>query len=105
MAEDAQGKSQQVENIEEAKKNKEQGGETNEPKARPWRAGIHVIEEMKKMHTLQTEQNWVQTLLEVEKTPNKPNQRPNLQLLEQGDLFCQSNNAVRLFRKSKMFLT
>ena len=86
-------------------KNKEQGGETNEPKARPWRAGIHVIEEMKKMHTLQTEQNWVQTLLEVEKTPNKPNQRPNLQLLEQGDLFCQSNNAVRLFRKSKMFLT
>ena len=37
----------------------------------------------------------------MEKTPNKPNQRPKIQLLEQGDLFCQSNNPVRVFRKSK----
>ena len=49
--------------------------------------------------------NWVQKLLEVVKTPNKPNQRPKIQLLEQGDLFCQNNNPVRVFRKSKMFLT
>ena len=34
--------------------------------------------------------NWVQKLLEVVKTPNRPNQRPKMQLLEQGDLFCQS---------------
>ena len=37
------------------------------------------------------------------KTPNKPNQRPKIQLLEQGDLFCQSNNALRVFRKSETF--
>ena len=35
------------------------------------------------------------------KTPNKPNQRPKIQLLGQGNLFCQSNNPVRVFRKSK----
>ena len=28
------------------------------------------------------------------KTPNKSNQRPKIHLLEQGDLFCQSNNPV-----------
>ena len=39
------------------------------------------------------------------KDSNKPNQRPKIQLLEQGDLFCQSNNPVRVFRKSNMFLT
>ena len=39
------------------------------------------------------------------KTPNKPNQRPKIQLSEQGDLFCQSNNPVRAFRKSNMFPT
>ena len=31
--------------------------------------------------------------------------QPKIQLLEQGDLFCQSDNPVRVFRKSKMFLT
>ena len=35
------------------------------------------------------------------KTPNKPNQRPKIQLLEQGDLFWQSNHPVRVLRKSK----
>ena len=49
--------------------------------------------------------NWIQKLLEARKTPNESNQRPKIQLLEQGDLFCQSNNLVRVFRKSKMFLT
>ena len=44
--------------------------------------------------------NWVQKLLEVFKTPNKPNQRPNIQVLEQGDLFWQSNHPVRVLRKS-----
>ena len=39
------------------------------------------------------------------KTPNKPNQRPKIQLLKQGDLFSQSNNLGRMFRKSKLFLT
>ena len=29
----------------------------------------------------------------------------NNKLLEQGNLFCQSNNLVRVLRKSKMFLT
>ena len=33
-----------------------------------------------------------------------PNQRQKIQLLEQGDS-CQSNNPVRVFRKSKTFLT
>ena len=49
--------------------------------------------------------NWVQKLLEVVKTPNKPNQRPKFQLLEQGDLFWQSNHPVRVLRKSKTCLT
>ena len=53
--------------------------------------------------------NWMKELgsevAGVEKTPNKPNQRPKIQLLDQGDLFCQSNNPVRVFRRSKMFLT
>ena len=43
-------------------------------------------------------QNWVQKLLEVEKTPNKPSQRPKIQLLEQGDLFLseqQSGSSVQ----------
>ena len=31
--------------------------------------------------------------------------KPKIQLLEQGDLFRQSNNPVRVFRKSKTFLT
>ena len=39
------------------------------------------------------------------KDSQQPNQRSKIQLLEQGDLFCQSNNPVRVFRKSKMFLT
>ena len=42
------------------------------------------------------EKNWVQKLLEVVKTPNKPNQRPKIQLVEQGDLFWQSNHPVRV---------
>ena len=36
--------------------------------------------------------NWVRKLQEVVKTPNKPNQRPKIQVLEQGDFFpvvCQ----------------
>ena len=41
--------------------------------------------------------NWVQKLLEVVKTPN---QRPKIQLLEQGDLFWQSNHPDRVLRKS-----
>ena len=52
--------------------------------------------------------NWmkalVQKLLEVVKTPNKPIQRPKIQMLEPGDLFCQSNNPVRVFRNQKRFL-
>ena len=31
---------------------------------------------------------------------NKPNQRPKIQLLEQGDLFRQNNQPVRVLRKS-----
>ena len=36
------------------------------------------------------------------KTPNKPkpNQRPQIHLLEQGDLFRQNNRPVRVLRKS-----
>ena len=49
--------------------------------------------------------NWVQKFLEVVFTPNKPKQRPKIQLFDQGDLFCQSNNLVRVFRKSRLFLT
>ena len=30
--------------------------------------------------------------------------KTKIQLLEQGDLFCQSNNTVRVFRKSKKCL-
>ena len=37
---------------------------------------------------------WVQKLLEVVKTPNKPNNGPKKQLLEQGDLFWHSNHPV-----------
>ena len=46
--------------------------------------------------------NWVQKLLDMVKTPNKPkpNQRPQIQLLEQGDLFRQNNRPVRVLRKS-----
>ena len=47
--------------------------------------------------------NWVQKLLEAVKTHNKPNQRPKIQMLEQGDLLWQSNNPVRVFKKSKLF--
>ena len=32
--------------------------------------------------------------------PNKPSQRPKIQLLEQGDLFCQCNHPVQVVRKS-----
>ena len=32
-------------------------------------------------------------------TLNKPNQRSKIQLLEQGDLFCQSNNLLRVFKE------
>ena len=42
--------------------------------------------------------NWIQKLLEVEKTPNKPNQRPKIQMLEQGDLCLseqQSGSSVQ----------
>ena len=39
------------------------------------------------------EKNWVQKLLEVEKTPNEPNQRPKIQMLEQADLLCQSKQS------------
>ena len=35
-----------------------------------------------------------------ESISNKPNQRPQIQLLEQGDLFRQNNRPVRVFRKS-----
>ena len=50
--------------------------------------------------------NWMKELgSEVAGGGNKPNQRPKIQLLEQGDLFCQSNDPVRVFRKSKTFLT
>ena len=46
--------------------------------------------------------NWVQKLLDMVKTPNKPkpNQWPQIQLLEQGDLFRQNNRPVRVLRKS-----
>ena len=44
--------------------------------------------------------NWVQKLLGMAKNPNKPNQRPQIQLLEQGDLFRQNNRLVRVLRKS-----
>ena len=36
---------------------------------------------------------------------HKPNQRPKIQLSERWNLLCQSNNPVRVFRKSTMFLT
>ena len=36
---------------------------------------------------------------------NKPKQRPKIQLLEQEDLFWQSNHPVRVLRKSKTCLT
>ena len=53
--------------------------------------------------------NWMKELCsEVAgggKDSQQPNQRSKIQLLEQGDLFCQSNNLVGVFRKSKMFLT
>ena len=48
---------------------------------------------------------WVQKFLEVANTPNKPNQGPKIHVLEQGDLFGESNNPVGVFRKSKTFLT
>ena len=35
------------------------------------------------------------------KKTNTSNQRPKIQLLEQGDLLCQINNPVRVFRRSK----
>ena len=44
--------------------------------------------------------NWVQKLLEMVKTPNKPNQKPKIQLFLQEDLFWQSNRPVRVLRKS-----
>ena len=44
--------------------------------------------------------NWVQKLREVVKSPNKPHQRPQIQLLEQGDMFRQNNRPVRVLRKS-----
>ena len=34
------------------------------------------------------------------KTPNQPNQRPQIQLLEQGDLLRQKKRPVQVFRKS-----
>ena len=42
--------------------------------------------------------NWVQKLLDM--VNPKPNQRPQIQLLEQGDLFRQNNSPVRVLRKS-----
>ena len=44
--------------------------------------------------------NWVQKLLEMMKAPHKPNQRPQIQLLEQVDLFRQNNHLVPVLRKS-----
>ena len=44
--------------------------------------------------------NWVPKLLKVVKTPNKPNQRPKIQLLEHGNLWRVSNHLVRLLKKS-----
>ena len=52
--------------------------------------------------------NWMKELgSEVaggEKDSQQTHQRSQIQLLEQGDLFCQSNNPVRVFRKSNLFL-
>ena len=45
--------------------------------------------------------NWVQKLLEVAKTPNKPNQKPKTQLWAWRDLWRVSNQPVRFLRKSK----
>ena len=45
----------------------------------------------------------VQKLLKVVKTPNNPNQKVKIELLEQGHLIYQSINEVRVFWKSKMF--
>ena len=44
--------------------------------------------------------NGVQKILEVVKTLRKPKQKPKIKLLEQWDLFWQSNNPVRVLRKS-----
>ena len=46
--------------------------------------------------------NWVQKLPDMVKTLNKPkpNERPQIQKLEQGDLFRQNNRPVRVLRKS-----
>ena len=38
--------------------------------------------------------------MDIVKAPNKPNQRPQIQLLEQVDLFRQNHRPVRVLRKS-----
>ena len=58
---------------------------------------------------ISSKDNWMKKLgQEVAgggKDSEKTNQRPKIQQSEQGDLLCQSNNPVRVFRKSKTFLT
>ena len=53
--------------------------------------------------------NWMKELGSEVAGGGKDSQQTQLktkiQLLEQGDLFCQSNNLVRVLRKSEMFLT
>ena len=50
--------------------------------------------------------NWMKELgSEVAGGGKDSQQTQPKKLLEQGDLFCQSNNPVRVFRKSKTFLT
>ena len=43
---------------------------------------------------------WKQKLLDMMKPPNKPKKRPQIQLLEQGDLLRQNHRPVRVLRKS-----
>ena len=49
-----------------------------------------------------SEQQSCSCVQEIENVSNLTVKAP---MTEQGDLFCQSNNPVRVFRKSKMFLT
>ena len=44
--------------------------------------------------------NWVQKLLDKQQAPNQPNQRPQIQFVEQGDLLRQNKRPARVLRKS-----
>ena len=48
--------------------------------------------------------NWIQNLLEVVKTPNKSNQNPKANYQARRDLFCQSNNPVRVKRSGILLM-